>query len=157
MSVNTAAWSREFRALLVITDRMHDAYAMYTGLIRFIPRSSTRPVIGQPSDANQDVGLASRKGDEIKAEVFDGYSVLQPGKPTGKFETVERLLSPLAGSEVGTIRCIGLNVCSRKSSPTHSWVVEGASPSIKNTQRKRNSQFHQCQYSSCSCSSSFYH
>ncbi|KAJ7624716.1 hypothetical protein FB45DRAFT_924080 [Roridomyces roridus] len=79
-------------------------------LIRFIPRSSSpRPLIGQPVDINQDVGIASRNGDEIKVEVFDGSSVLDAGKPTGKIELVERLLSPLASNEVGSIRCIGLN------------------------------------------------
>ncbi|KAJ7754338.1 hypothetical protein DFH07DRAFT_823044 [Mycena maculata] len=78
-------------------------------LIRFIPRSGGQALIGQPTDANQDVGLASREGQEIRAEVFDGSSVLQAGKPTGKIELVERLLSPLAMHEVGTIRCIGLN------------------------------------------------
>ena len=42
-------------------------------------------------------------------EIYSGKSVLSPGAPTGKIETVGRLLSPLAESEVGTIRCIGLN------------------------------------------------
>ncbi|KAJ7450748.1 hypothetical protein FB451DRAFT_1285020 [Mycena latifolia] len=78
-------------------------------LIRFIPRSGGQALIGQPTDGTQDVGLASREGKEIKAEVFDGSSVLQAGKPTGKIEVVERLLSPLAAHEVGTIRCVGLN------------------------------------------------
>lgn len=46
-------------------------------------------------------------------ETYSGTSVLDPGTPTGKIETVGRLLSPLAASEVGTIRCIGLNVSLR--------------------------------------------
>ncbi|KAJ7510687.1 hypothetical protein B0H11DRAFT_2152232 [Mycena galericulata] len=78
-------------------------------LIRFIPRSGGAALIGQPTDAAQDVGLASREGKEIKVEVFDGASVLTAGSPTGRVEVVERLLSPLAAHEVGTIRCIGLN------------------------------------------------
>lgn len=88
--------------------------AIFAGLIRFIPRSSTqagvKALIGQPVNANQDVGLASRNGEEVRVEVYDGSSVLEPGKPSGKIETLERLLSPLAQSEVGSIRCIGLNV-----------------------------------------------
>lgn len=82
----------------------------FIGLIRFIPRSGSQVIIGQPTDAHQDVGLAARKQEEIQAEVYDGLSILEPGKPTGKFELVDRLLSPLNMSEVGSIRCIGLNV-----------------------------------------------
>ncbi|KAF7982218.1 hypothetical protein HWV62_29412 [Athelia sp. TMB] len=82
-------------------------------LIRFIPRSSTqagvKALIGQPVNANQDVGLASRNGEEVRVEVYEGSSILEPGKPSGKIETLERLLSPLTQSEVGSIRCIGLN------------------------------------------------
>jgi 2-keto-4-pentenoate hydratase/2-oxohepta-3-ene-1,7-dioic acid hydratase in catechol pathway len=41
---------------------------------------------------------------------YSGSSVLSPGIPNGKIATIGKLLSPLAESEVGTIRCIGLNV-----------------------------------------------
>lgn len=47
----------------------------------------------------------------MQAEVFSGSSVLAPGEATGNIEAISRVLSPLASSEVGTIRCIGLNVC----------------------------------------------
>ena len=67
-------------------------------------------MIGEPSDRNQDVGLASYHNDKIEVEVFSGSSILAPGHRTGQFRQVQRLLSPLAATEVGTIRCIGLNV-----------------------------------------------
>lgn len=42
--------------------------------------------------------------------MFSGKSVLSPGEATGKKETIGKLLSPLTKEEVGSIRCIGLNV-----------------------------------------------
>ena len=42
--------------------------------------------------------------------VFSGKSVLSAGEPTGKKETIGKLLNPLTKEEVGSIRCIGLNV-----------------------------------------------
>ena len=80
------------------------------GLVRFVPKGNpAATLIGEPADASVDVGAAMRQGQTVQVNVFDGASVLAPGKPTGAVETVERLLSPLAQSEVGTIRCIGLN------------------------------------------------
>ncbi len=67
-------------------------------------------LIGQPVDSKVDVGAAVRKGDEVKVQLFSGSSVLSPGSPTDKVEVIDRVLSPLAVEEVGTIRCIGLNV-----------------------------------------------
>lgn len=43
-------------------------------------------------------------------KVFSGSSVLNPGSATDKVEVIDRVLSPLDTNEVGTIRCIGLNV-----------------------------------------------
>jgi 2-keto-4-pentenoate hydratase/2-oxohepta-3-ene-1,7-dioic acid hydratase in catechol pathway len=42
-------------------------------------------------------------------DVYSGISVLNPGDSTSKTEYIRTLLSPLSASEVGTIRCIGLN------------------------------------------------
>lgn len=50
------------------------------------------------------------QSEEVKVEVFSGSSILLPGQRTGEIRKVDRILSPLAASEVGTIRCIGLNV-----------------------------------------------
>lgn len=84
---------------------------MQTGLVRFVPKSNpSRILIGEPVDSGVDVGLALLNGKEVSVRPFSGLSVLNPGEKTGAIETVERVLSPLAQSEVGSIRCIGLNV-----------------------------------------------
>jgi len=66
-------------------------------------------LVGEPADSQQDVGLATRKGEKVEINVLSGSSALSPGLPTGNVEEVGRLLSPLSRDEVGTIRCIGLN------------------------------------------------
>ena len=83
----------------------------FTRLVRFVPKSDSSSVlIGQPEDDQLDVGKALYDGKEVAVKVFDGKSVLNPGKATGHTESIEKVLSPLSMSEVGTIRCIGLNV-----------------------------------------------
>ncbi|GAA6049564.1 hypothetical protein JCM3770_000850 [Rhodotorula araucariae] len=81
----------------------------WSRLVRFLPTSGSTPLIGEPTNPEQDVGLASFAGEPIEVETFSGTSVLNPGERTGKKETVKAVLSPLAQEEVGTIRCIGLN------------------------------------------------
>jgi len=82
-----------------------------TGLVRFVPKSNpTKVLIGEPVDPQLDVGLAVYQGKEVSVRHFSGSSVLNPGAATGMTETIERVLSPLAQTEVGSIRCIGLNV-----------------------------------------------
>ncbi|CAH0055556.1 unnamed protein product [Clonostachys solani] len=86
------------------------ALPRFNRLVRFVPRSDTAKIlIGQPVSQHIDVGLALSQGADVQAEVFSGNSVLAPGEATGKIEAISRVLSPLASSEVGTIRCIGLN------------------------------------------------
>ncbi|KAK4332245.1 putative Mitochondrion protein [Rhodotorula toruloides] len=85
------------------------AMSTYSRLVRFLPASSSKPVIGEPVNADQDVGLATYAGEPVEVEVFSGQSVLNPGERTGRKEIIGKLLSPLAQAEVGTIRCIGLN------------------------------------------------
>lgn len=82
----------------------------WSRLVRFVPVSGSTPLIGEPTDPAQDVGLAAFAGEPIEVETFSGSSVLNPGERTGNKEKVKVVLSPLAQSEVGTIRCIGLNV-----------------------------------------------
>jgi hypothetical protein len=83
----------------------------FTRLVRFVPRSDRNKIlIGEPVDAERDIGLATRKGEEVNARVFSGSSALDPGSLTDQVEQVERLLSPISQQEIGTIRCIGLNV-----------------------------------------------
>lgn len=80
-------------------------------LVRFVPASDSSAVlVGEPVDEKLDLGVASRKGEDIQVRVFSGKSALEPGSLTDKTEKVGRLLSPLSQKEVGTIRCIGLNV-----------------------------------------------
>lgn len=82
----------------------------WSRLVRFVPASGGTPLIGEPADPAQDVGLASFAGEPIEVETFTGTSILDPGERTGTKDKVKTILSPLAQSEVGTIRCIGLNV-----------------------------------------------
>lgn len=82
-----------------------------TGLVRFVPRGQQNSIlIGEPLNLDIDVGTEVRNGREVKVKVFSGTSVLDAGSETGVIESIDRILSPLAMSEVGTIRCIGLNV-----------------------------------------------
>lgn len=79
--------------------------------MRFVPKSDpSKVLIGEPVDAELDVGLALYKGQEVSVRPFTGTTVLAPGKATDGTEVIERLLSPLAEQEVGAIRCVGLNV-----------------------------------------------
>lgn len=85
--------------------------APFKRLVRFVPKGSEEKVLlGEPADENIDVGLAVRKGEDVTVHVFSGASVLEPGAPTGETAVIGRVLAPLARKEVGTIRCIGLNV-----------------------------------------------
>lgn len=87
------------------------AIPSFTRLVRFVPKSDTSKVyIGEPQSDTVDVGVALRKGQQVSAFLWSGTSVLSPGAKTGNSEIVGQLLSPLAANEVGTIRCIGLNV-----------------------------------------------
>ena len=82
-----------------------------SGLVRFVPRSDPlKTLIGQPEDDGIDVGVAVFRGEDVLVKVFSGASVLAPGRETGQTAVIDRILSPLAVSEVGSIRCIGLNV-----------------------------------------------
>ena len=82
-----------------------------SGLVRFVPRSDpSQTLIGQPEDDRIDVGVAVFKGEDVLVKVFSGASVLAPGRETGQTVVIDQILSPLAVSEVGSIRCIGLNV-----------------------------------------------
>jgi hypothetical protein len=79
--------------------------------VRFIPSSDpSKVLIGQPVQHEIDVGKALRDGKQVDVSIFSGTSVLQAGSDTGNVESIQRILSPLAQSEIGTIRCIGLNV-----------------------------------------------
>jgi len=79
-------------------------------LVRFVPKDDeSKVLLGEPVDSTLDIGLAVRDGKDVAVNVYSGTSVLSPGAPTGTTAVISRILSPLARSEVGTIRCIGLN------------------------------------------------
>ena len=50
------------------------------------------------------------RDEDVLVKVFSGASVLAPGRETGQTAVIGRILSPLTVGEVGSIRCIGLNV-----------------------------------------------
>lgn len=80
-------------------------------LIRFVPIGNTKQILlGEPVKESLDVGKAIRNGESIEARIFSGTSALNPGDLTDNVEKVERILSPLSQAEIGSIRCIGLNV-----------------------------------------------
>ncbi|KAE8152439.1 hypothetical protein BDV25DRAFT_151139 [Aspergillus avenaceus] len=82
----------------------------FSRLVRFVPKSNpSKILIGEPVDSQIDVGLAIYQGKEVSVRPFTGASVLNPGQKTESTETISRILSPLSQSEVGSIRCIGLN------------------------------------------------
>ncbi|KAI0022557.1 hypothetical protein F4780DRAFT_733444 [Xylariomycetidae sp. FL0641] len=79
-------------------------------LVRFVPKGAGgSALIGQPVDGKVDVGAAVKHGQDVQVTVFSGTSVLDAGSPTDRVEVIDRILSPLTMSEVGSIRCIGLN------------------------------------------------
>ncbi|KAJ6095367.1 hypothetical protein N7486_006113 [Penicillium sp. IBT 16267x] len=85
----------------------------FSRLVRFVPKSNPAKVlIGEPIDPQLDVGLAVYQGKDVSVRPFSGSSMLNPGSITGSTESIARILSPLAQTEVGTIRCIGLNYAS---------------------------------------------
>ncbi|KAH8916254.1 hypothetical protein BT69DRAFT_1228728 [Atractiella rhizophila] len=84
--------------------------ASWSRIVRFCPASNPSSVlVGEPVDAEVDVGLATFNKEEVKVAVYSGSSVLDAGTRTERIETIGRILSPLTEREVGTIRCIGLN------------------------------------------------
>lgn len=99
----------------------------WSRLVRFIPKSGGSPLIGEPVDPSVDVGLANYQGEQVMVNVFSGKSILDAGERTSRTEEVEQLLSPLAESEVGTIRGIGLNVSSWQAND----IAEGSTTPMR--------------------------
>jgi hypothetical protein len=94
--------------------------SILAGLVRFVPKGDdSKILIGEPADSSVDVGAAVRKGEDVLVKVYSGKSVLDAGSPTGETAVIGRVLSPLARGEVGTIRCIGLNVSWASETPSN--------------------------------------
>lgn len=88
-----------------------------------MPKSdASKILVGEPVDPKIDVGVALYEGKEVQVNRFTGSSILAPGEKTTNVESIKTVLSPLAQSEVGTIRCIGLNVT---TSPVDSILKRG--------------------------------
>lgn len=116
--------------------------------MRFVPRSSpSKILIGQPADKDIDVGAALRKGQEVAVNVWSGSSVLSPGSSTGATETIDRVLSPLAQNEIGTVRCVGLNVCAMQL--LRNWHRLTLYRSTESTLLSADLSLHQFLLSSC--------
>ncbi|KAJ7620067.1 fumarylacetoacetate hydrolase [Roridomyces roridus] len=81
----------------------------WTRLIRFVAAETSEVHIGEPIDSTLDVGLASSRGELIKAYEIVGSAVDPAAQVTDKILTVKHLLSPLSREEVGYVRCLGLN------------------------------------------------
>ncbi|KAH6692256.1 hypothetical protein F5X68DRAFT_250458 [Plectosphaerella plurivora] len=77
-------------------------------LVRFVSTDG-RVLCGQPIDPDVDVGLALASGQPLEAQVLSGASALDDADFTGEVAIIQKLLSPISASEVGTIRCIGMN------------------------------------------------
>ncbi|KAJ9476222.1 putative mitochondrial hydrolase FMP41 (putative) [Pseudozyma hubeiensis] len=92
---------------------MSSTTAPFTRLVRFHPSSDPSTIkIGTPVDPTIDIGLStfpSTSSTPPLIDVYSGTSVLSPGTSTGERLPLGTILSPLTPSEVGTIRCIGLN------------------------------------------------
>jgi hypothetical protein len=51
----------------------------FSRLVRFVPQGTAQEIlIGEPIDAQQDVGLATRNGQRVNVRVFSGKSALRP-------------------------------------------------------------------------------
>ncbi|KAF5558505.1 fumarylacetoacetate hydrolase [Fusarium napiforme] len=77
----------------------------FTRLIRFIAKNdASKILIGEPTSASEDVGLALRKGLDVWAYLFTGSSMLAPGNKTQQIVQIDRLLSPLAQHELNVYK-----------------------------------------------------
>jgi len=63
--------------------------------------------LGQPVDAELDVGLAFAEGKPVEVYVIEG--TLYDGKVTKEKTVIKQLLSPVSKEECSIIRCLGLN------------------------------------------------
>lgn len=84
---------------------------LWSRAIRFIAVEDDSVHVGEPIDAQLDVGLATFAGDEIKVNELAGASLLDlETQFTGNVLTVKTVLSPITEDETSSIRCVGLNV-----------------------------------------------
>jgi len=81
----------------------------WTRLIRFVAAETSIVHIGEPVDPNLDIGVAAHQGLPIKAYEIIGSALDSSAQVTKKVLTVKHLLTPLSRSQIGFVRCLGLN------------------------------------------------
>ncbi|CAO1627193.1 unnamed protein product [Sympodiomycopsis kandeliae] len=81
-------------------------------LITFIAAEDHETYSGEPTNDDQDIGLAYHRGERIQARILSS-STPSPldlnAQVSDVIKTVKVLLPPLNASQVGTIRCLGAN------------------------------------------------
>jgi len=83
--------------------------ANWSRLIRFVAAETSRVHIGQPIDANVDVGLAILERRPLKAYEITGNALDSNATVTDTVLTVKHLMEPLSRDQVKLVRCLGLN------------------------------------------------
>ncbi|ORY59118.1 fumarylacetoacetate hydrolase [Pseudomassariella vexata] len=85
-------------------------HAKWGRLVRFIAREDGKEHFGEPQDADLDIGDALAQSIPVSVRELSATSALDlDAQPTSRTLTIQSLLPPLSKSEVGTIRCVGLN------------------------------------------------
>lgn len=92
-------------------------------LIRF-QATDGRVLRGEPitEDSSLDLGLVT-SADKLRARVLsdgDIYDTTGKTKLTDEIAVVERILAPVAASEVPILRCVGLNYATHSKHPQSS-------------------------------------
>ncbi|KAH8113320.1 fumarylacetoacetate hydrolase [Phellopilus nigrolimitatus] len=81
----------------------------WTRLIRFVAAETSCVHIGEPVDANLDIGLAYNERRTIEAREIVGSALDPSSQVSNSILTVKELLAPLERDEVKLVRCLGLN------------------------------------------------
>ncbi|KAI5124871.1 hypothetical protein M0805_007303 [Coniferiporia weirii] len=81
----------------------------WTRLIRFVAAETSMVHIGEPVEADLDIGLAYHTKKTIQAREIIGSALDPNAQVSNTVLTVKELLAPLARDEVKLVRCLGLN------------------------------------------------
>ncbi|PAV20787.1 fumarylacetoacetate hydrolase [Pyrrhoderma noxium] len=81
----------------------------WSRLIRFVAVETAMVHIGEPVDANIDIGLAYHNKQTIQAREIIGSALDPTSQVSQTILTVKELLAPLDRDEVKLVRCLGLN------------------------------------------------
>ncbi|SMR52931.1 unnamed protein product [Zymoseptoria tritici ST99CH_1A5] len=87
-----------------------EGIASWNRLVRFVAVEDHLEHIGEPIDPDLDIGDALSTATPVKVRITNSSSPLDLNLTfTSTILTIASLLSPISRSEIGTIRCIGLN------------------------------------------------